>query len=134
MNSYNGFTHTQRMKAFNWLKIEYASGRRKKPTQCDACGQTKGILEHHSEDYSAPYGNHIGAWSLCYRCHMMIHCRFRNKTAWRRYRERLATGIIFAPFYTRNFKLFAQQLHGEMPVDIDLGHARPDVLAKIDNT
>tara|TARA_R100000773_G_scaffold36307_1_gene31302 strand:- start:1602 stop:1847 length:246 start_codon:yes stop_codon:yes gene_type:complete len=81
MKSYNGFTPKERTDAFIWLKGEYASGRREKGKVCDACGQTKGIVEDHSEDYSYPYGDHIGKYTFCYRCHMMIHCRFRNRLA-----------------------------------------------------
>lgn len=77
-NSYNGFTWTERQRAYNWLKQEWVAGRRLKVgPRCDACEQTAGYLMAHSEDYSAPYGSHIGQWTLCYWCHMLIHCRFR---------------------------------------------------------
>lgn len=80
MNSYNGFSPNQRIKALNWLKKQWAMGiRKEKPKKCDICSQTEGYLAYHSEDYSEPYGEHIGAFGLCYTCHMVIHCRFRNK-------------------------------------------------------
>jgi len=107
MKSYNGFTPKERTDAFIWLKGEYASGRREKGKVCDACGQTKGIVEDHSEDYSYPYGDHIGKYTFCYRCHMMIHCRFRNRLAWSKYKDDIREGKRFEPFYTRNFRTFA---------------------------
>jgi hypothetical protein len=113
MNSYNGFSPRQRNRALRWLHKQYAAGRRTRPTQCDACGQTRGIVEHHSEDYSEPFGDHIAAFALCYRCHMMVHCRFRYPPAWRRYREAVAAGRTFEPIYARNFPEFARQLRGQ---------------------
>lgn len=92
MNSYNGFTPAQRVAALKWLNREYAAGRRTRPTRCDACGQTNGLLQAHSEDYSAPFGANIGEHGLCYMCHMMIHCRFSAKRVWEDYRTRVRSG------------------------------------------
>ena len=76
MNSYNGYSGAQRLKALAWIKKEWANGTRPaKPCSCDVCGQTEGLLMWHSEDYSAPFGDNIGRFGLCYTCHMMIHCR-----------------------------------------------------------
>ena len=103
MNSYNGFSPAQRMKALGWLKKEYAAGRREPPIACDACGQTKGIIEAHSEDYSEPFGDHIGAYGFCFTCHMMLHCRFRAPDAWSAYCAAVNAGSTFPPFFSRNF-------------------------------
>jgi hypothetical protein len=116
MNSYNGFTPSQRMKAYKWLMNEYALSTRTKPVKCDSCGLTEGIIEPHSENYGEPFGNHIGQYSFCYRCHMMLHCRFRNKSAFIRYSTEVATGIQYEPFYVRNFHAFIKHLNGEQPV------------------
>lgn len=136
MSSYNGFTDAQRDKAYRWFMDEIKAGRRvKRPTVCCACGQKEGLLEFHSEDYSEPYGAHIGAWGLCYRCHMMIHCRFRNKKAWTKYRQAVAAGITFEPLHTRNFPLFIRQsIEGTAPVKMTQAQPRKDVLAMIDPT
>lgn len=115
MNSYNGFTSEQRLAAFAWLKKEYAAGRRVRPTRCDACGQAEGVIEPHSEDYSFPYGDHVGAFGLCYRCHMMIHCRFSAGEAWARYLDRLHEGFRAVPLHTRNFGMIRSQLSGREP-------------------
>lgn len=110
MNSYNGFTPEQRMKALYWLKAQVKAGTRTAPTECMACGQKEGVIEAHSEDYSEPFGDHIGAYAFCYRCHMMIHCRFRSPEAWNSYRLQVRNGTVFAACYTRNFQKIVSYL------------------------
>ena len=63
MRSYNGFKPRQLMRVLVWLKQQYAAGLRRPPIACDACGQTKGIIERHSEDYSEPFGDHVDAYT-----------------------------------------------------------------------
>jgi hypothetical protein len=113
MNWYNTFSPAQRNAAFAWLKKRYADGSRTRPTVCDACGQTEGLVEPHSEDYSEPYGDHIGQFGLCYRCHMMIHCRFRARDAWNAYRAAVRVGKRFAAIAGRHFGAFTGQLAGK---------------------
>lgn len=133
MKDYNGFSPGQRLKAYRWLQDQYARGARRRPTRCDACGQTEGIIEAHSEDYSAPYGDHIGEWSLCYRCHMMVHNRQHAPDAWRQYRAALAGGTIFAAFHKRNYWGFRHQHIARWePVIGASGPAHPDILAEIE--
>lgn len=74
---------------------------------CDACGQDAGVIQPHSENYSAPYGDHIGEHGLCFTCHMMIHCRFRSPAAWQAYRAAIREGWIFKPFHCKAFHAFA---------------------------
>lgn len=98
VNSYNGFSPAQRTAALRWLNREYAAGTRTRPTSCDVCGQTRGLIEAHSEDYSGPpYGPNIGAFGLCYRCHMMIHCRFSAPDAFEAYVQSLEAGVLWPP-------------------------------------
>jgi hypothetical protein len=78
MGPYNGFSAAQRQRALAWVKKQYAAGTRQRPTRCDACSQDRGIIERHSEDYSEPFGDHIGAYALCFTCHMMVHARRRS--------------------------------------------------------
>ena len=95
MNPYNGFTGLQRGRALDWLNRQYRDGLRQRPTACEVCGQTEGMFQAHSEDYSGPpYGDNIGAHGLCYVCHMMIHCRFASSAAWARYKLALAAGLM----------------------------------------
>jgi hypothetical protein len=114
LKTYNGFDHYQRMKGYRWLKGEHAAGRRARPTVCDACGQTEGPIAAHSEDYSEPFGDHIGGFGLCYRCHMAIHTRFNNREAWAAYKRHVAMGRIFHPI-GKNFRRFASEnLHRKL--------------------
>jgi hypothetical protein len=112
VNSYNGFEPAERMRALRWLKGEVAAGRRHQPTVCEACGQTEGIVEAHSEDYSAPFGDHIGAYGFCYVCHMMIHCRFKAPDAWVSYISALRDGHRPLPSYSRAFGVIRGLLAG----------------------
>lgn len=91
MKSYNGFSPSQRMNAYRWLK---SSGRPMSGV-CEACGNPNGAP--HSEDYSEPYGDHIGAYMLCLPCHMFVHCRFRIPEAWAIYRKSIRGGKKWSP-------------------------------------
>ena len=107
MNSYNGYSGAQRLKALAWIKKEWANGTRPaKPCSCDGCGQTEGLLMWHSEDYSAPFGDNIGRFGLCYTCHMMIHCRYRNKKAWDIYKKAIEQGYQFKPYFFNDWNSF----------------------------
>ena len=109
MNSYNGYTAKERYAALAWLKKEWAKGTREQtPKCCDICGQTKGQLSYHSEDYSYPYGDHIGFFGLCYICHMMLHCRFRNPKLMSAYVEALKERRCYEPIHGNNWREFKQ--------------------------
>ena len=76
VNSYNGFTSSQREKAQRWLNAEVAAGRLSWPTRCDICADTAGPFDFHAEDYSEPFGPKTHQFGLCKRCHGAIHRRF----------------------------------------------------------
>jgi len=87
MNSYNGFTPSQRVKAQNWLNKQWASGALARPSKCCACGQTEGIIDAHAEDYSEPFeAGKTDKFHLCRKCHMQVHRRFANPQSWIRYK------------------------------------------------
>jgi hypothetical protein len=130
--SYNGFTPQQRSRALRWLQREYAEGRRQRPTECDGCGQTDGVIEAHSENYSEPFGDHIGQYGFCFRCHMALHNRARAPEAWARYKAELVAGTRFKPFLVRNWYGFrAQHLTAWRPELDAPGPARPDMLGAV---
>lgn len=113
MNWYNGFSPEQRSRALAWLKKRQAAGLfPAAATKCMATGQTAGIIDFHSEDYSEPFGPHIGAFQFCYRTHMMIHCRFKSPEAWARYLDLLRRGAVWRPCKTRDFGLIRRFLAG----------------------
>lgn len=53
------------------------------------------MIQPHSEDYSEPYGPHIGQWGLCYWCHMLLHCRYRAPAVFHNYERMLIDGERF---------------------------------------
>ena len=88
MNSYNGFTPSQRVKAQNWLNKQWANGTLARPAKCCACGQTEGLIDAHAEDYSEPFeAGKTDQFHLCRKCHMHVHRRFANPQSWLRYKE-----------------------------------------------
>lgn len=138
MKSYNGFSPAQRMKALKWLKADKAAkGETMTPEMCEVCGQEWGPLSYHSEDYSEPFGPHIGAYALCYICHMMIHCRFRNPVAWGEYKAALKMGAIYRTYGRNNWTAFRRDfLSGpgiDRPYDVDPSRGKPETLDDIDS-
>lgn len=104
MNPYNGFSPAQRNRALRWLNGEYAAGRRTRPTSCQACGQTEGLVEAHSEDYSGPpFGDNIGQFGLCYRCHLIVHSRFSAPRHFELYATIIDHGLVWPAIPVRNY-------------------------------
>ena len=114
-NSYNGFSGAQRDRAQAWLRAEWASGRLKRPRVCCACGQDRGVIDAHAEDYSEPFAaGKTDEFHLCFTCHMILHCRFRNRAAWDRYRGAIRLGGRFRAYLKRDFGTFsAEHLDGD---------------------
>ena len=101
LSTYNGFGPKLRMESFTWQKAKIAAGRIPLPSQCQTCGETEGHLDYHTEDYSKPFGLHIVAYQLCFRCHMMLHARYRRRAAWLRYIEQIEAGAWWPPLMSR---------------------------------
>jgi hypothetical protein len=117
MNPYNGFSGQQREKAQRWLNAQWAAGTISKPSKCCACGQTRGIIHAHAEDYSEPFGDHTHQYPLCYRCHICLHCRHRNEVGWERFKLRLRFGYNWEPMFNANFQRIQNTLNDlEKPV------------------
>ena len=109
MKSYNGFPPEQRNKAQAWLNSQWKAGLLERPCQCHACGQTEGRIDAHAEDYSEPFAaGKTDQYHLCYRCHMAVHCRFRNNQAWQIYKKHVREGRIYGPI-RNNFPLFVRE-------------------------
>jgi hypothetical protein len=92
-----------------------------------ATGQTEGIIDFHSEDYSSPFGKHIGAYQFCYRTHMMIHCRFKSPDAWSAFLRVLRKGGCYRPLFTRDFGAVRSMLSGDVEPDY-WGEPRHDLV------
>ncbi len=99
--SYNGFGPRIRSDSFVWMKREITEGRVPPPSRCLSCGETESHLDYHTEDYSRPFGPHVYGFELCFRCHMMLHARFRRPTDWQRYIQALEAGAVYEPLMSR---------------------------------
>ena len=111
MRSYNGFSPDVRNAAQAWLTREWRSGRLQRPAKCCACGQEHGIIDAHAEDYSEPFAaGKTDGYHLCYRCHMLVHCRFgKGSGPWNIYRANIRAGVMFAAMKERNFGRFCAE-------------------------
>jgi hypothetical protein len=104
---YRRWSGEQRERVGAWLLQEFRAGRLRRPTECAACRQRVGIIDAHNEDYDKPE-EFVG---LCLRCHLMLHCRFKNRVAWERYRAELRRGFTFPPLFSRSFGPIAKLLN-----------------------
>lgn len=79
MQSYKGFTAAHRTKMLAILKAEVAAGRMPDAmtVPCSICGQDRGIRHYHCEDYT-PEVYLQSCKVVCWRCHMMIHNRYKH--------------------------------------------------------
>lgn len=102
MSPYNGFLPAQRNRADLWLKSQIAQCTLQPPSKCDACGQTRGRIDYHAEDYSEPFGPHLHQYQLCFACHLLWHGKRRRPAGWQAYLNNLRQGAIFAPHFDRS--------------------------------
>lgn len=103
MKSYNGFTPSQRRAGDRIIKDAISSGKLAPLSECSCafCGQSKGILHYHAEDYT-PDRILNDVVPLCWRCHMMVHRRFSHPRSFAAYMEDVQGGIVFPPVYRGN--------------------------------
>lgn len=130
---YNGFSGSQRARAGRWLAEMWRRGVLPRPTECRVCGQRSGVIDAHAEDYSEPFAaGKTDQWHLCFRCHMILHCRFKAPEAWRIYRSQMVAGLRFEAVGKRNFFLFrAQHLTRNQQAPFTRHPPRPDLLGQI---
>ena len=86
--SYNGHSGEKRDRVQRWLNERFAAGDLPRPARCVVCGQTRGALHAHHEDYDKP----ADFVALCITCHLLLHGRFRYRGVWDEYRARVAAG------------------------------------------
>ena len=94
------------------MRVQWATGKRQRPSKCCACGQTQGIIDAHAEDYSEPFGDQTEKYHLCYRCHLILHCRHHDQAAWDKYRADIRSGLRYAPCFSRSFGIIKAHLCG----------------------
>lgn len=73
-------------------------GKIPKPSKCNRCGQTEGIIDYHNRDYSHPTKF---LEQMCVRCHMMLHSVFRSEAAVLKYWEEIKAGKRYPPVHDR---------------------------------
>jgi hypothetical protein len=102
LGTYNGFSAEERGASSRWERELLRSGW-KRPTKCIACGQNRGVVDAHLEDYSQPFeiSRQI---PLCYRCHIFaVHLRHRYPVQTAVYRSWVRRGFRAPALFTRNF-------------------------------
>lgn len=92
LGTYNGYSGETRERSVHWQKAAYLMGLWTKPTRCEACGETKGVIVGHWETYDEPFAlnSEVG---LCSICHLWVHCRKKNPAGWTRYVALLKMGF-----------------------------------------
>lgn len=101
MNNYKQFSAAQREATANQTKKLISEGKwPARPTKCAHCGQDKGILEWHNEDYSHPTDFLVG---VCFRCHMIVFHSYHNPVEVEAYKNEIAAGKMYKPCFTRSF-------------------------------
>ena len=97
-NKNGSWTGAERQKSYGYTKRCFDLGLLPKATKCEVCGQEKGILQVHNENYTitlnvAPKLLNGTATEeevkqineclkhLCWRCHMIYHSYHRNPRA-----------------------------------------------------
>ena len=114
MRTYNGFSGGQRRKAQAWLRRQWDARTLERPFRCAACGQDRGIIDAHAEDYSEPFAaGKTDQFHLCFTCHMMVHCRFSSLDDWQYYKAVIQSGGRYAPAFTRDIGGFRAKHIGE---------------------
>ena len=73
-----------------------------KPNQCYGCGITRdkdnAPIQQHSEEYGPLPTDYIkNCVPLCFRCHFLVHARFKVPDTWLRYLNRVASGKLQPP-------------------------------------
>lgn len=107
MRNYKQWTPKERMDSYKLTKKAIANGVIPPATVCNRCGQDKGIVMYHNEDYSDPIKY---LESLCWRCHQIHHSEHINKEACDKYWEEIRNGKKYAPIYSyRAFGILAKE-------------------------
>lgn len=68
---YNGFKGDLRDKVGQLQEMLIRDGYMKPAVKCYQCGQTKGRIAYHLEDYRAVTSEDT---PMCFMCHMVLHC------------------------------------------------------------
>lgn len=96
LRTYNGFNHYHRMKGGRIIEDAVRAGKVEPPSKCCRCGQTKGEILYHVEDYT-PDKILDNLEPTCRRCHGYIHRVSRPAEKQNEYWDAIARGVKFPP-------------------------------------
>lgn len=129
MKWYKGWSPEVRQKNLRLYNKALKLAVIKKPCKCDFCGQDKGILQRHCEDYDISLRvlpRMIAGtatleeqqelrkvlWEICWRCHMIFHSKARNPAAHKLYFHQVQVEKRqFPPVYKHDFTILNRE-HG----------------------
>lgn len=93
-SDYNGFTGEYRNKVGQKINRMVKAGQMVIPNKCDICGQTKGVMVPHLEDYYQIQT----AVPVCVCCHMILHSRFSRPNRWINLLHAVREGKMSPPY------------------------------------
>jgi|TARA_R100001510_G_C7654982_1_gene213879 hypothetical protein len=125
MQTYKGWSGDFRKESLKLTNKAKRLGWIASPTCCNRCGQTKGILHLHNEDYDVTYYTLKKVFDrfpvtitkeekdkvnsvleeICWRCHMLHHSVRRNKQAVEKYFAEIKNGKQYPPVYKHDFTI-----------------------------
>lgn len=125
MRNYKKWSAKQRQESLKLTNKAKKMGWIQNPRKCNRCGQDKGILHLHNEDYDVTYNTLSEVFNrfpisitkeeldnvnsvleeICWRCHMMHHSAYRNREAVKKYFEEVKQGKMYEPVYKHNFDI-----------------------------
>jgi hypothetical protein len=131
MQSYKGWSPEFRQASLKLTNKAKKLGWIPEPKTCRRCGQDKGILHLHNEDYDVTYNTLTDCLSrfpvsiteqehseinrvlepICWRCHMMHHSKKRNVKAVELYFAEVMQGKQWPPVFRHDFTILNRD-HG----------------------
>ena len=131
MQSYKGWSPDFRKASLKLTNKAKTLGWIPEPKCCRRCGQEKGILHLHNEDYDVTYYTLTECYNrfpvsiteeehaklnevlepICWRCHMIHHSVGRNKSAVEQYFKEVKAGKQWPPVYRHDFTILKRD-HG----------------------
>jgi len=126
MNSYKKWSGEERTRSLRLTNKAKKMGLLDEPKMCRVCGQTEGILHTHNKDYDVTLAlvpKMIDGTAtkeevemvkevlvpLCWRCHMILHSKYRNSEAYKKYFEEVKDGKkCYPPVYKHDYELLKE--------------------------
>lgn len=125
MKSYKKWSPEERLESLKLTNKARSMGLLEAPTKCRCCGQTEGILHTHNKNYDVTLllvpkiingtatqdeVNQVKEVlvPLCWRCHMILHSKYRNLASYEKYFAEIKEGKQYPPVYKHNFEILKE--------------------------